>query len=265
MFVQSITALMIASLLTAQNPVQNLARCAACAANSCAARAAKLGAARRIHHHGAGGNGDPAYVDESRQEQIDQARGFSARGGCVSGYGGIAARHSHGNFRGRDRNPGERAAAEKPDANATRSLHAVALCERLFGGAEWRKYAGLLTARRKPGVNRGSGGVNADALSGRDVLPWVRDQPTLPPLPQVGPSKAVVIGSMTGGFAAFTITMFALERHRMNSYDFVVFDVGWQFQMVLDSPVVLDAAQVAAAASRSQHKLTSGWTQLTSG
>jgi type IV secretion system protein VirB10 len=72
-------------------------------------------------------------------------------------------------------------------------------------------------------------------------------QQTLPPLPQVGPSKAVVIGSVTGGFAAFAITMFALGRHRMNSYDFVVFDVGWQFQMVLDSPVVLDAAQVAAA------------------
>ena len=72
-------------------------------------------------------------------------------------------------------------------------------------------------------------------------------QQTLPPLPQVGPSKAVVIGSVTGGFAAFAITMFALGRHRMNSYDFVVFDVGWQFQMVLDSPVELDAAQVAAA------------------
>jgi type IV secretion system protein VirB10 len=73
-------------------------------------------------------------------------------------------------------------------------------------------------------------------------------QQTLPPLPQVGPSKAVVIGSVTGGFAAFMIAMFALGHHRMNSYDFVVFDVGWQFQMVLDSPVVLDAAQVAAAA-----------------
>jgi type IV secretion system protein VirB10 len=75
------------------------------------------------------------------------------------------------------------------------------------------------------------------------------DQPTLPPLPQVGPSKAVVIGSVTGGFAALMITMFALGRHHMNSYDFVVFDVGWQFQMVLDSPVVLDAAQVSAAAA----------------
>ena len=73
-------------------------------------------------------------------------------------------------------------------------------------------------------------------------------QQTLPPLPQVGPSKAVVIGSVTGAFAAFTIGMIALVHHRVNSYDFVVFDVGWQFQMVLDSPVVLDAAQVASAA-----------------
>jgi hypothetical protein len=38
-------------------------------------------------------------------------------------------------------------------------------------------------------------------------------------------------------------------HHRANNYDFVVFDVGWQFQMVLDSPVVLDASQIAAVAS----------------
>jgi type IV secretion system protein VirB10 len=74
-------------------------------------------------------------------------------------------------------------------------------------------------------------------------------QSSLPPLPQVGPSKAVVIGATTGGFAAFTIGMLLWAHHRANSYDFIVFDVGWQFQMVLDSPVVLDAAQVAAAAS----------------
>jgi len=74
-------------------------------------------------------------------------------------------------------------------------------------------------------------------------------QQTLPPLPQVGPPKGPVIGGIVGGFAAITITMVLLARHRANNFDFVVFDVGWQFQMVLDSPVVLDAAQVAAAAS----------------
>jgi hypothetical protein len=75
--------------------------------------------------------------------------------------------------------------------------------------------------------------------------------PTLPPLPQVGPSKAVVIGSTLGGFAAFTIGMLVWAHHRANSYDYVVFDSGWQFQMVLDSPLTLDAARVTAAASSS--------------
>jgi len=74
-------------------------------------------------------------------------------------------------------------------------------------------------------------------------------QPPMPSAPQVGPPKAVVIGATAGGFAAFTIGMQVWWHHRANSYDFVVFDVGWQFQMVLDGPVVLDAAQVAAAAS----------------
>jgi hypothetical protein len=43
--------------------------------------------------------------------------------------------------------------------------------------------------------------------------------------------------------------MLVLAHHRGNSTDFVLFDAGWQFQMVLDSPVTLDPAQVAAAAA----------------
>lgn len=74
-------------------------------------------------------------------------------------------------------------------------------------------------------------------------------QQTLPPLPQVGPPMGAVIGGVLGGTAALTIGMLIWAHHRANSYDFIVFDVGWQFQMVLDSPVVLDAAQVAAAAT----------------
>jgi type IV secretion system protein VirB10 len=70
---------------------------------------------------------------------------------------------------------------------------------------------------------------------------------TLPPLPQVGPNPAVIGGAVGGGFAVLFVGVLVWAHHRANNYDFVVFDIGWQFQMVLDSPVELDAAQVAAA------------------
>jgi len=74
-------------------------------------------------------------------------------------------------------------------------------------------------------------------------------QQGFPSLPQVGPPKGAVIGGVLGGFAAFTIVMVALARHHANGYDFAVFDVGWQFQLVLDGPVTLDTARVTAAAA----------------
>lgn len=71
--------------------------------------------------------------------------------------------------------------------------------------------------------------------------------PVPPPLPQVGPSKAVVIGASIGAMVGFTAIMFALGHHHANAMDFVLFDNGWQFSMVVDRPLTLDAAQVAAA------------------
>ncbi len=74
-------------------------------------------------------------------------------------------------------------------------------------------------------------------------------QTTMPPLPQAGPSKAVVIGATTGGFAAFTIGMLLWMHHRATSYDFVVFDAGWQFKMILGRPLVLDTSRIAAVSA----------------
>jgi hypothetical protein len=48
---------------------------------------------------------------------------------------------------------------------------------------------------------------------------------------------------------ALIIGMVVYAHHHANSTDFVLYDAGWQFQMVLDSPVMLNAAQVAAAAT----------------
>jgi len=74
-------------------------------------------------------------------------------------------------------------------------------------------------------------------------------EPTLPPLPRVGPNPAVIGGAVGGGMLALIIGMVVYAHHHANNTDFVLYDAGWQFQMVLDSPITLNAAQVTAAAA----------------
>ncbi len=74
-------------------------------------------------------------------------------------------------------------------------------------------------------------------------------QPQMPTLPKLGPNPAVVGGIVGGVMAASVIGSLLWMHHRANSVDFVLYDAGWQFQVVLDSPVTLDAAQVVAAAA----------------
>ncbi|HEY1805141.1 MAG TPA: hypothetical protein VGG45_11770 [Terracidiphilus sp.] len=72
--------------------------------------------------------------------------------------------------------------------------------------------------------------------------------PTLPPLPQVGPPMGAIVGVSLGAAAALVILGVLSHRHANNT-DFVLYSAGWQFQIVLDSPITLDPAQVAAAAA----------------
>lgn len=73
--------------------------------------------------------------------------------------------------------------------------------------------------------------------------------PTLPPTPHVGPNPAIVIGAIAGGTALALVLALTLGRHNMANTDYVVFDSGWQFQMVLQQPLTLDASRVADAVS----------------
>jgi len=72
--------------------------------------------------------------------------------------------------------------------------------------------------------------------------------PTPPPLPKVGPSIGTVVGIGVGVTAATTVGLILLGRHRAGD---IVFDSGYQFEMVLETSLVLDADRVAAAMAAS--------------
>lgn len=100
---------------------------------------------------------------------------------------------------------------------------------------------------------RRSTDVLADA---RDGAPYLgegfspaQSTPQPPPLPSTGPSPGKIAGISIGIFAGVMVTMFAIAHHRATSTDYVLFDSGWQFQMAVQEPLTLDAAQVSAAAA----------------
>jgi hypothetical protein len=70
--------------------------------------------------------------------------------------------------------------------------------------------------------------------------------PTPPPLPQVGPPKGPIIAASLGGTAAL-IVLGIIFGHRHAHDQARDFDTGFQFEIVLQAPLTLDRARVAAA------------------
>lgn len=85
-------------------------------------------------------------------------------------------------------------------------------------------------------------------LDGTGFFEGQQSFPTPPPLPHVGPPEGAIIGG-TLGTVGLLITIAALSHHHSGNADYVLFDNGWQFEMTLMTPLTLDAARVAAAAS----------------
>ena len=70
-------------------------------------------------------------------------------------------------------------------------------------------------------------------------------QPTLsPPAPHIGTAIAIAVASAAAGIAIPLIII-----HHGGGSGGVLFDSGWQFEMVLENPVSVDAAKVAEAAA----------------
>lgn len=78
----------------------------------------------------------------------------------------------------------------------------------------------------------------------------LQQQPAPPPLPQVGPSKGLVIGVGTAAMVGIIATV-ALLGHRHAHDQGRDFDTGFQFEIVLQEPLTLERARVSAALSGS--------------
>jgi hypothetical protein len=109
---------------------------------------------------------------------------------------------------------------------------------------------GLLSDAAGPGI-AGAGRTHVAFYGGEGFASRAQTS-TLPPLPQVGPSKAEILGLTLGPLAAILITVLVFGRHYKNA-DYLLFDAGWQFQMTLTSPLTVDATQVTATAGTPSH------------
>jgi hypothetical protein len=93
-----------------------------------------------------------------------------------------------------------------------------------------------------PSVSPGTPGLTVNSLQ--------QQQPAPPPLPQVGPSKGLVIGVGTAAVVGIIATV-ALLGHRHAHDQGRDFDTGFQFEIVLQEPLTLERARVSAALSGS--------------
>lgn len=66
--------------------------------------------------------------------------------------------------------------------------------------------------------------------------------PPLPPLPHSGPSTGIIVGGVVGTVAVGVLALVFAGHHRGNS---VLFDSGWQFDIALQTPLVIDLGSAA--------------------
>ncbi len=81
------------------------------------------------------------------------------------------------------------------------------------------------------------------SVSGANYALPSQSTPALTPPPHVGPSTGEIVGIAV----ASAVPVVAILLWHRGRGDRVIFDTGWQFEMVLQSPLTLDAASVAAA------------------
>jgi hypothetical protein len=75
--------------------------------------------------------------------------------------------------------------------------------------------------------------------------------PPLPPPPAPPSHMGLAIGVVVGGVVAGVVAIVLVAKHGVGLSNSILFDTGWQFEMVLQSPLSVDVASVAAAVNAS--------------
>jgi type IV secretion system protein VirB10 len=99
-----------------------------------------------------------------------------------------------------------------------------------------------VAALEYPALGRPGGG---EAMLQQTGYPPTPTLPPLPPLP--GPNPVVVSLAALGGVVVLGTVLYFSNRGNHEAGDVSLRDAGWQFEISLGSPLVLDAAQVQAA------------------
>lgn len=97
-----------------------------------------------------------------------------------------------------------------------------------------------------PGTEPEAAGEVAYAAAPIAGAGFGQEQEAPPPLPQVGPPMGPIIAGTLGGVGVLVVLAVLSHRHH-ESTDYVLFDNGWQFDMVLNAPLTLEASRVGAA------------------
>ena len=87
--------------------------------------------------------------------------------------------------------------------------------------------------------------------SGSNYALSAQQSPGSPALQPPASHTGAIVGAMVGSAVAGIVAI-VLMAHHQGGGSTVLFDTGWQFEMVLESPLSVDAASVAAATPSAQ-------------
>jgi hypothetical protein len=96
-------------------------------------------------------------------------------------------------------------------------------------------------AERSSGASVPGGGAASGSQSASGYAMANQQTPGLTPPPMPGPNLAVITGVTVGVMAATVVGGILWARHRSHE---IVFDTGYQFDMVLQNPMALDTGSV---------------------